>query len=120
MPLALPFPPALCWHVGGCFGCAKDEKRTKKSTGEEKHERRKARFGARFVYFVFFVLLKSLNPCAVESFFGLGFCMWAFADLVAGLASKAAFFLHRTGFSCWSPFRTLIFTAFSTVGVGYK
>jgi hypothetical protein len=26
--------------------------------------------------------------------------MWAFADVLADLASKAAIILHRTGFSC--------------------
>ena len=68
---------------------------------------RLARSGARFVYLAFLVLLKSLNPCTVghvrvnsTSFFGLEVCMWAFADVLADLASKAAIILHRTGFSC--------------------
>jgi hypothetical protein len=90
----------LCWHDGG--GSKWQEKK------QDLHVSAICGVGSFFCLLRFFCFAEV--PIAVcgggqvrdksTSFFGLGVCMQAFADLVADLASKAAFFLHRTGFSC--------------------
>jgi hypothetical protein len=90
----------LCWHDGGG---SNGKNRNKISTPAQF-----TGLGARFVCFVFFFLLKSLNPCAVEAksgknprpFLDLEFVCGILLISLPNLPAKPLFSSTVHGFSC--------------------